>query len=122
MTATQTPDGMIYLSDGKIVYNFNLAWLMEGAETSSAVKKNESALFMYPNPGKGHFLLEFNDAYTGKIELRICACDGRTLYHRKMIKEQYAYREPVELDLAPGAYLVLLDSGSEKHTSWLIAR
>jgi len=29
MSATQTPDGMIYLTDGKIVFSFNLAWIME---------------------------------------------------------------------------------------------
>ena len=27
MSATQTPDGNIYLTDGKIVYSFNLAWV-----------------------------------------------------------------------------------------------
>ena len=29
MSATQTPDGLIYLTDGKIVYSFNLAWILE---------------------------------------------------------------------------------------------
>ncbi len=29
LSATQTPDGLIYLTDGKIVYSFNLAWVME---------------------------------------------------------------------------------------------
>ena len=29
MSATQTPDGMIYLTDGKIVYSYNLAWLAQ---------------------------------------------------------------------------------------------
>jgi len=28
MSAIQTPDGMVYLTDGNIVYNFNLAWIM----------------------------------------------------------------------------------------------
>lgn len=28
-TVTQTPDGMIFLTDGKIVYRFNLAWLLD---------------------------------------------------------------------------------------------
>jgi sialidase-1 len=28
-SSEQTPDGTIYLTDGKIVYTFNLAWLME---------------------------------------------------------------------------------------------
>ncbi|HUX58538.1 MAG TPA: SUMF1/EgtB/PvdO family nonheme iron enzyme [Bacteroidales bacterium] len=30
MVATQTPDGIIYLTDGKVVYTFNLAWVMNG--------------------------------------------------------------------------------------------
>jgi formylglycine-generating enzyme len=29
MSVTQTPDGMIFLTDGKIIYSFNLAWLMK---------------------------------------------------------------------------------------------
>ena len=29
-SVTQTPDGAIYLTDGKIVYSFNLAWLAAG--------------------------------------------------------------------------------------------
>jgi formylglycine-generating enzyme len=29
MSATQTPDGMIYLTDGKIVYSYNLSWLTQ---------------------------------------------------------------------------------------------
>lgn len=29
MSVTQTPDGMIYLTDGKLVYTFNLEWLMQ---------------------------------------------------------------------------------------------
>lgn len=29
MCATQTPDGLIYLTDGKIVYSYNYAWLMQ---------------------------------------------------------------------------------------------
>jgi hypothetical protein len=29
MSGTQTPDGLIYLTDGKIVYSFNLAWVLE---------------------------------------------------------------------------------------------
>ena len=32
MVATQTPDGIIYLTDGKIVYSFNLAWVLTDAE------------------------------------------------------------------------------------------
>jgi len=28
ITSTQTPDGMIYLTDGNIVYSFNLAWIV----------------------------------------------------------------------------------------------
>ena len=28
MTLTQSPDGLIYLTDGKIVYSFNLAWML----------------------------------------------------------------------------------------------
>jgi formylglycine-generating enzyme required for sulfatase activity len=28
MSVTQTPDGMIYLTDGKIVYSFNLEWII----------------------------------------------------------------------------------------------
>lgn len=28
MIATQTPDGMIYLTDGNIIYTFNLAWIL----------------------------------------------------------------------------------------------
>lgn len=29
MIATQTPDGMIHLTDGNIIYSFNLAWVIE---------------------------------------------------------------------------------------------
>ena len=29
MSVTQTPDGMIFLTDGKMIYSFNLAWLMK---------------------------------------------------------------------------------------------
>ena len=29
-SCTQSPDGLIYISDGKIVYTINMAWLMEG--------------------------------------------------------------------------------------------
>jgi len=29
MIATQTPDGMIYLTDGKLVYQFNLQWIID---------------------------------------------------------------------------------------------
>ena len=29
MTATQTPDGLIHITDAKIVYTFNLAWILE---------------------------------------------------------------------------------------------
>jgi len=29
MAVTQTPDGMIYLTDGKIVYTFNLEWIIQ---------------------------------------------------------------------------------------------
>jgi formylglycine-generating enzyme required for sulfatase activity len=32
MSVTQSPDGMIYLSDGKLVYSFNLAWIIEGSK------------------------------------------------------------------------------------------
>jgi hypothetical protein len=32
MSVTQSPDGMIYLSDGKLVYSFNLAWIIDGSE------------------------------------------------------------------------------------------
>jgi hypothetical protein len=28
ITSTQTPDGMIYLTDGNIIYSFNLAWVV----------------------------------------------------------------------------------------------
>jgi len=31
MSVTQSPDGLIYLSDGKLVYSFNLAWIMDGS-------------------------------------------------------------------------------------------
>ena len=29
ISVTQTPDGMIYLTDGKIVYSFNLEWIIQ---------------------------------------------------------------------------------------------
>ncbi len=28
--ATQTPDGMVHLSDSRLLYTFNLAWLVNG--------------------------------------------------------------------------------------------
>jgi formylglycine-generating enzyme len=122
MTLTQSPDGMIYLTDGKIVYNFNLAWLMEGVETSVPENSVSGKLRMYPNPGRENFSLEFSDPGTGPLEIRICSSEGKTLYCREVVKQQYAMNKNINLDLAPGAYLVALSSGTKKYTSWFISR
>lgn len=122
MSATQTPDGMVYLTDGKIIYHFNLAWLMEGVETSVSGEAVPGHICMYPNPGKDHFILEFSDSFMGPMEIRICSSEGKTLYSKEVVKQQYAINENLNLDLAPGAYLVAISSDTKKHSSWFLSR
>jgi hypothetical protein len=122
MTATQSPDGMIYLTDGKIVYKLNLSWLMEGIETSSSEAAPLQHIRMYPNPGSKQFYLEFHDTFTGKVEIRICSSEGKNLYCEEVSKDQFTINENLELDLAPGAYLVALSTGAKKYTSWFISK
>lgn len=123
MTVTQSPDGMIYLTDGKIVYNFNLAWLMDGYKTAL----NESSpmhhnIRMYPNPGKEHFCLEVIDEYTGPVEVRICSSEGKTLYCKEMFKDNYMLTENLSLNLIPGMYLIALSSKTSRYTSWFMSK
>jgi formylglycine-generating enzyme required for sulfatase activity len=122
MTVTQSPDGMIYLTDGKIVYNFNLAWLMEGIGTAISEESNAGHIRLYPNPGKKDFCLEFSDHTMGPHEIQIRSSEGKTLYSKKVVKQQYAINEIINLDLAPGAYLVALSSVKKKYTSWFISQ
>jgi hypothetical protein len=120
ITATQSPDGTIYITDGKIVYDFNLAWLMDGAVTSLNETGTDRNMRIFPNLGNCPVSIEVTDDYTGMLELKICSIDGRTLLNKNTRKENHTFTHSLDLDLAPGAYLVSLNSGAHQYISWFI--
>jgi hypothetical protein len=70
---------------------------------------------IYPNPSGGNFILEFADL-KGPAELSITDINGRVVHHEK-IDNRYI---SVTADLAPGVYMVRVDSGNQYFKKKLI--
>lgn len=70
---------------------------------------------MYPNPNAGNFILEFNDLKE-PAELRITDINGRVV-HVEKIDDRYT---TVTAELAPGVYLLTIDSGNQYFKKKLI--
>ncbi len=120
MSVTQSPDGMIYLTDGKMVYNFNLAWLMEGAVPVGTPKISMKSLTLYPNPGNGNFNLEFTNDYRGKIFMTIYSSEGKLMKKNEFHKYQKQYSETITFKGEPGVYLLVLDIGKKRLRRWFV--
>ena len=119
MSVTQSPDGMVYLTDGKIVYNFNLAWLMEGAEFTAVNQPSEKAFRLYPNPAGKAFNISLEHAFTGDMELSIFSSEGKVLLCRKLRKNSSSFTTTIRTDLQTGVYLVVLEGAGYQNHQWL---
>lgn len=106
ISATQTPDGMIYLTDGKIVYNFNLAWMMDGVETAITTNPMEENIQIKPNPNHGNFILEFGQKLMEGGEVDIYSVVGKRIF-RKLVAHPGESSIQVKIPgMVPGLYLV----------------
>ena len=119
MSATQTPDGMVYLTDGKIVYNFNLAWLMEGATVSTVNQPSVHAFRLYPNPAGEAFNISLDHAFTGDMDLKVFSSEGKILLCRKLRKNSSSFTSTIKTDLQTGVYLVVLEGAGYQNQQWL---
>ena len=120
MSVTQSPDGMIYLTDGKMVYNFNLAWLMEGAVPVGTQKISGRSLTLYPNPGNGNFNLEFTNDYRGIMFMTIYSSEGKVMKKNEHHKYHTRYSDKVTFRGESGVYLLLLDIGEKQLRRWFV--
>ncbi len=121
MSLSQTPDGMIFLTDGKLVYNFNMAWLMEGVTTSlPAMATVEGPFKLYPNPCDGNLTLELNNGYNGQVDMILYTSEGKTIWTYGYDKIGTFQRETLEFNTIPGLYLLRLVAGQETFERWLV--
>lgn len=120
MSVTQSPDGMIYLTDGKMVYSFNLAWLMEGSTTNTNSFSYGNQLRMYPNPSSGNFSLEFPGEAISDFILTIYSSEGKMIKQEKLTKNTIPARYNFALTAQTGAYLVVLDTGDNQYSEWFV--
>lgn len=120
MSVTQSPDGMIYLTDGKMVYSFNLAWLMEGALTNTDHYESVGYPLLYPNPNKGSFSLEFPFKPDCGYTLTIYSSEGKLLKQEKMRNYKGLTKYELNLKATTGVYLLVLDSGKDKYSEWFL--
>jgi formylglycine-generating enzyme required for sulfatase activity len=121
MSVTQSPDGLIYLTDGKLVYTFNLAWLMQGVSTSVVHRYNEDGPFiLYPNPCEGNLTLEIENGYTGPVNLTLYSSEGKTMSRCSYNKAGTLFKETLVFKAMPGAYLASITAGEERFERWFI--
>jgi len=121
MSVTQSPDGMIHLTDGKLVYTFNLAWLTEGIDHVLSDPVRTSGPFnLFPNPCEGNLTLELVNGYIGPLNLTLYSSEGRTLKTCIFDKKETTFTANLEFKAIPGAYLARLVAGSEAFERWVI--
>jgi len=121
ISVTQTPDGMIYLTDGKLVYTFTLAWLMEDVSTSSSDLIHTDCPFnLYPNPCERNLTLELDNEYAGPVIATIYSCEGKTIRTCIYDKTSAILRETLAFRAMPGVYLARLVAGPNTFEKWLV--
>jgi hypothetical protein len=117
ISATQSPDGMIYLTDGKIVYSFNQAWLLDGSETGIREELREEAVQIKPNPCSGRVTIDFGRENTEGGQVDIFSLDGKRMYQQEL---PHLAGPSIAIDLpriGPGCYLLKIrtkDNSYEK--------
>ena len=114
MSVVQSPDGLIYLTDGKLLYTFNLAWLLEGARTSTQDPVSCGGSFsLYPNPSEGNLTMELENGYFGPVRVTLYSSEGKTLESYSCEKKETEFRKTLTFNALSGAYFVKLVAGLE---------
>ena len=109
-----------------IYFDYNLPITTNTAtsriETVTAIKynsKKEGSLSVYPNPGNGNFILNFESPVRQYITVKIIAINGNVLYEHNV---HHIYQSQLQLNqnLPVGVYLITVIGEQEQYTQKLI--
>lgn len=77
---------------------------------------------LYPNPNKGEFVLEINNAATGVAVVNISNTSGEILFTRNLNINQQQVRENMSLNLGSGVYFVKVETAAGISVQKLVIR
>lgn len=120
IAATQTPDGMIYLSDGKMVYSFNLDWLMDGLESEIGEGSLEEAFQIKPNPNRGRFTLDFGPEMIEVGKVDIYSMEGKCIYSKAIPRWSRSSCQVVVPGVQPGLYLLKISTEERSYNKKIL--
>ena len=109
----------LYNSDGGTINNWGINFC--SATLPLDVVKNElTDLMVYPNPNKGNFNVQFKNAATDKIDIKIHDMSGRLIFE-KNYSNQGDFNENIQLSsVQSGVYLMSLYDGENSQVKRLI--
>lgn len=86
--------------------------------TGSGNRETVSWFRLYPNPGRGDFILDIADLQSSTVLLTISDLSGRTVYSNELRGEII----PVSVDLPAGVYMLNVTAGKKSFAHKLIIR
>ena len=109
----------LYNSDGGTINNWGINFC--SATLPLDVVKNEfTDLMVYPNPNKGNFNVQFKNAATDKIDIKIHDMSGRLIFE-KNYSNQGDFNENIQLSsVQSGVYLMSVYDGENSQVKRLI--
>lgn len=110
-----------FSADGGQISN----WGLNFCSTSAAlnVTKNElKGLMVYPNPNNGNFTVQFDNASTDQVDLKIYDTSGRTIF-TKAFNVQGDFKENIQLNaLQTGVYIMSIFDGERTEVKRIIIK
>ncbi|MCP4314198.1 MAG: T9SS type A sorting domain-containing protein [Bacteroidetes bacterium] len=77
---------------------------------------------IYPNPNNGVFFYEFSHDYQGRMVLKLISIEGKTISNEVLYKNTYTLKGDIQIHSAPGAYLMILETGQNVYVERVLVR
>jgi uncharacterized repeat protein (TIGR02543 family) len=83
--------------------------------------KENGVIILYPNPNNGQFTIQFDNSFSGEINVKISSVTGSIIKDFNILKLNQRYSVDIDLDnVAAGTYYVDLVTKNERITKKLI--
>lgn len=108
-------------SDGGAINNWSINFCSAAAPLE-VVKNEFSNLMVYPNPNNGNFNVQFNNATSEKVEIKVYDMSGRTIF-TKNYTVQGDFDENIQLNaVQTGVYLMSIFDGERTQVQRIIIK
>jgi len=90
------------------------ATIMVAVEACAGIEEPaiNAGISIFPNPNRGEFTLEINNASAGNAAISVVNANGEVLYKRSIVISQKLHKENIHLTISSGVYFIRVESAN----------